>query len=153
MGACNVLKFDSTWENSLSPHTWLACPTTPTLTHLKTIMLPPPYFTVATVQTGTYSSPLLLQTLILARVEYSWKLDSYDYIILSQCYCVHRHLALLCFSIINGFFLAIHDLNPCFKSRPRTVLFVHWSPDCSDHCRFSSAALIFLSVQDRHSRM
>jgi len=146
MGAYDVLKFDNT----------VSCPTPTALMHPQTIMLPSPCFTVATVLEGTYSSPRFLQTLKFARVGFSWKLDSFYHIIFAEGACIHwrcssshRNLALLCFSFINSyFFLAIHDLKPCFKSFLRT----DWIPDCSDHSRFGSGAVFFLSVLYRRSR-
>ena len=98
-------------DEFIIPSRTVSCPKPPALMHPQTIMLPPPCFTVAAVQAGTYSSPRILRTLTFARVGYSSKLDWSDHIIFAQCVCVHwwrssphRRLALLCFSATNVFF-------------------------------------------------
>ena len=48
--------------------------------------------------------------------------------------------------------LQIFYWKPCFKSRPQTVLVADWTPECSDHCRFSSGAVFFMSVRHRCSK-
>jgi len=72
------------------PSQTVNCSRTPILMHPQTNMLPPPWFTVATVQAGTYSFPRLLPT----RLGYSWKLDSSDHRIFAQWLCSSPHRCL-----------------------------------------------------------